>query len=257
MSTGPVEATLRRAVIGTRLESYARFIWKRVLRRKTKNDVYDAQTAEIMRRLLRPDSNCVDIGCHEGSFLDQMLELSPRGIHHAFEPLPDMASALVRKYARLSNVVVHAMAVSNAAGTITFHANQDHPGMSGIERRDYASEADRVQLIQVRTDRLDAVIPAAHRIDFLKVDVEGAEYLVFDGAREHLSRDRPVVVFEHGDTARKYYGAGSTAVFDVLAECGLKVSLLEQFLGSGPTLTRDELVHQVEDGLNFYFVAHP
>ena len=252
-----VETALRGAVMGTWLESPARFVWKRVLRRRTRNDVYDQLTAAIMRRTLRPGSHCVDIGCHAGAILDEMLRLAPAGMHYAFEPLPHLASALRQKYADQPHVVLHEMALSNAAGTATFHANRDHPGMSGLERRDYVSPHDRVELITVRTDRLDAMLPAGSRIDFIKIDVEGAESRVLEGAALCLHRDRPVVVFEHGTASREFYGAGSGVVFDLLAQAGLKVSLLEEYVRGGAPLGRADLIRQVEGGFNFYFVAHP
>ena len=129
--------------------------------------------------------------------------------------------------------------------------------MSGLERRDYLSEHDRVELITVRTDRLDAILPAGHRVDFIKIDVEGAESRVFEGAADCLRRNQPVVVFEHGTASREFYGADSGVIFDLLAVAGLKVSLLEEYVRRGATLGRDDLIRQVEDGLNFYFVAHP
>lgn len=43
-----------------------------------------------MRRMLGADSNCMDVGANEGL----MLRYAPRGIHHAFEPLPHLAQAL-------------------------------------------------------------------------------------------------------------------------------------------------------------------
>jgi FkbM family methyltransferase len=252
-----VQSTLQAAVSGTWMESPARFVWKRILRRKTKNDTYDLLTERILRQTLRPDSNAVDIGCHAGAILDLILEAAPRGTHHAFEPLPHLAAALRRKYAATPNVRLHELALSSAAGTATFHANRDHPGMSGLERRDYPSKHDRVELIQVRTERLDALLAPDRRIDFVKVDVEGAEALVFEGARDCLRRDRPVVVFEHGTGSRQFYGIASDAVFDLLADVGLRVSTLQDYVQGAPPLTRAGIVRQVEEGLDFYFVAHP
>jgi precorrin-6B methylase 2 len=49
------------------------------------NAAYDAQAVEVMRRCLRADSNCVDVGCHEGSILSEMLRFAPAGTHYAFE----------------------------------------------------------------------------------------------------------------------------------------------------------------------------
>jgi FkbM family methyltransferase len=252
-----VQSTLQAAVSGTWMESPARFLWKRILRRKSKNDIYDLLTERILRQTLRPDSNAVDIGCHAGAILDLILEAAPHGTHEAFEPLPHLAARLRHKYAATPNVRLHEVALANAAGTATFHANRDHPGMSGLERRDYPSENDRVDLIEVRTERLDALLPPDRRIDFIKVDVEGAEALVFQGARDCLRRHRPVVVFEHGTGSRCFYGIASDAVFDLLADAGLRVSRLQDYVEGGPSLSRAGIVRQVEDGLDFYFVAHP
>ena len=62
------------------MESPARFFWKRILRRKSKNDIYDLLTERILRQTLKPDSNAVDIGCHAGAILDLILEAAPRGV---------------------------------------------------------------------------------------------------------------------------------------------------------------------------------
>jgi len=255
--SGRVERGLRDAVMGTWLEPPARFFWKRVLHRKSRNDLYDDLTATIMRRTLGRASNGIDVGCHGGLILDEMLRLAPQGSHLAFEPLPDLAAELRRKYAGRPNVTVHELALSNTAGTATFHANRSRPAMSGLQRRDDTGARDRVERLQVRTERLDALVGPDRRIDFVKVDVEGAESLVFEGARECLTRDRPIVVFEHGEPSRTSYGADAARVHDLLASCGLAVSLLDEFLRGGAPLTRDELAEQVDRGLNFYFVAHP
>lgn len=51
--------------------------------------LYDQQTVEVMRLVLENNSNCVDVGCHKGEILDEVIKLAPEGLHFAFEPLPD------------------------------------------------------------------------------------------------------------------------------------------------------------------------
>jgi FkbM family methyltransferase len=252
-----VEHALRRLVMGTPLEPYARFVWKRVLRRRSKNDVYDDLTLAVMERVLDRRSNCVDVGCHQGFFLDNMLSLAPDGTHYAFEPVPALFRHLQDKYASRPNVMLRDLALSNTSGTISFQVNRDHPGYSGIERRDYPSAGDRVEVVQVGRERLDAVIPVNTRIDFIKIDVEGAELMVLEGAVDQLRRHRPVVVFEHGPEASQHYDTGPEKIFDLLAKCGLRLSLLEAYMAEAAPLGRSDFVQQVDSGSNFYFVAHP
>jgi hypothetical protein len=40
------------------------------------NQIYDLQVVEVMKRVLNEKSNCIDIGCHAGVFLDYILQFS-------------------------------------------------------------------------------------------------------------------------------------------------------------------------------------
>ena len=55
---------------------------------------YDALTREIIRRELKPDSTCVDVGCHSGEILDMMLEAAPRGEFYCFEPIASKTAVI-------------------------------------------------------------------------------------------------------------------------------------------------------------------
>lgn len=251
-----LKAFIKSIVLRTPIEPFARAAW-RIATKEHKPDPYDDQTIAIMRRVLRKDSNCIDVGCHVGVFLDEMLRLAPRGIHYGFEPLPRMCETLRKKYAKYQNVVVREIALSNSSGKVTFHCNVDHTAYSGIKRRDYPSPNDRVDLIEVRTDRLDTLIPADQKVDFIKVDVEGAELWVFEGALELLRREKPVVVFEHGLGSSEFYESGPKKIFEVLSHCGLKVSLLRNYLNHAEPMSLNAFIRQYEQRMNYYFVAHP
>jgi hypothetical protein len=54
----------------------------------------DRQTLEVMRRYLREESSCIDIGANEGEILLNMTKLSPRGRHVAFDTNPRLAAKL-------------------------------------------------------------------------------------------------------------------------------------------------------------------
>ena len=62
----------------------------------TKNLRYDIYTLKILGKILKPASNCVDIGCHKGEILESMLKFSPEGRHYAFEPIPYLFAYLQR-----------------------------------------------------------------------------------------------------------------------------------------------------------------
>ena len=64
----------------------------------TKNIEYDRLTKKLIRKSLKPDSNCMDIGCHHGEILDLFLKYAPNGHHLVFEPIPWMFNNLKVKY---------------------------------------------------------------------------------------------------------------------------------------------------------------
>ena len=59
---------------------------------------YDRATEIAMIRIIEPDSNCIDIGCHKGEILNIMLRLAPKGRHAGFEPIPDFYNYLINFY---------------------------------------------------------------------------------------------------------------------------------------------------------------
>jgi FkbM family methyltransferase len=166
-----------------------------------------------MRRLITLDANCIDVGCHIGSTLSLIVKLAPQGKHTAFEPLPQKAAWLRRKF---PEVDVRQMALSNVAGTVDFTENLDRPGFSGL--RQSVGSRDRVRHLAVACDRLDHVLHPDYRVDFLKLDVEGAEQLVLEGASAVLRRNRPAIVFESGPGGADQFGLTRHGLYSLLVD---------------------------------------
>ncbi len=163
-------------------------------------------------RLINESSNCIDVGCHVGSMLDLFVKMAPRGHHIAFEPVPWKARWLVRKYPQ---VQVKQMALSDMTGEVEFSIVLGHSGFSGLATAQ--SRSQRTREIKVACERLDRLVPADHRVDLLKVDVEGAELMVFRGAEGVLQRDRPPIIFESARDAMTLFGRKPADIFDHLA----------------------------------------
>jgi len=244
---------VKHAIIGT--------AWEEPVKRAhaaltgSKSSLYDSQTIAIMRRVLRPDSNAIDVGAFEGGMLRHMLRFAPQGRHLAFEPVPENFKRL---HAAFPRARVHPYALGAQPGPVAFHFMVDHPALSGLRRRLEHIPSERVSELQVTMETLDRVVPPDLPIALIKIDVEGGELGVFRGGVQTLRRTRPVVVFECGLGGADYFGSAPGEIFDFLAqEAGLKVSLLGGWLDGQPSLSRESFADQFEKGLNFYFVAHP
>ena len=150
------------------------------------------KTAEIERRL-RPGAVFVDIGSSEGDFaLIAARIVGPAGRVHAFEPDPGNGETIRENVAanRFDTVTVHPVALSDCDGEATLYQSSVsgwHSLLPGLEHRDHAA-------VTVPVARLDSY--ALERLDMIKIDVEGAEVAVLEGARETLARHRPVVLLD-------------------------------------------------------------
>ena len=134
--------------------------------------------------------------------------------------------------ARFPEVDVRCAAVADSSGTAEFTKVLDAPAYSGLRQRgDLPPEAQRVEKVSVRTERLDDVLADRPPPTLIKIDVEGAELGVLKGAAETLQRHRPHVVFEHGAGGADLYGTQPTEVFDLLDAAGLRIFDLD---GDGP-----------------------
>jgi FkbM family methyltransferase len=166
---------------------------------------------QVVRRLVNDSSNCIDVGCHIGSMLDIFVKLAPNGRHMAFEPIPWKAQWLVRKYPR---VQVRQMALCDTTGEMEFSIDLAQSGYSGLVTS-HARDG-RTQVMKVPCEQLDRLVPADHKVDFLKVDVEGAELMVFRGAKELLLRDQPPIIFESTKSNLNMFGQRPADMFDHL-----------------------------------------
>ncbi len=135
----------------------------------------------------------IDVGANLGVFsLTLAQRFSDKKIH-AFEPNPSTFKAcqsniLLNNY---TNIQTQSLAVANYNGEITFEANPTDRGTTSI------SKVDSKHTIKVPCITLDtyAEKESIEEIALLKVDVEGYEELVFQGAKKLLSQRKIAVIY--------------------------------------------------------------
>lgn len=250
---------LKRWIRESPLGPFARSVRRAWLRGEARelvlrNERYDRETLAVLDRCLRPASNAVDVGAHEGSILREILKRAPQGEHHAFEPLPELAAGLRRRF---PGVHVHEAAVADEPGEREFVHVTNAPAYSGLRERNYDRPDPRLTRIRVAVTTIDTLVPESTRVDFMKIDIEGGEYHALLGAQRTIARGRPTFVFE-GSRAAPAYGVDPGKVYDlVCAHEGYRLSLMERWLEGRAPYTRDEFVENWERGFEYYFIASP
>jgi FkbM family methyltransferase len=192
----------------------------------------DRRIQSVLKKLIGRRSNCLDIGCHFGSMLSAFCRLAPEGHHVGIEAIPHKVRFLRRKFPEVDLLET---ALSDRADTVTFYVNRLASGFSGL-----APHGDgEFDEIRVSTARLDDLLTADRRFDFVKIDVEGAELMVLRGAAKLLARDEPVILFECGPSGPVAFGYQPGEIHDFLTgACGYSVFTLKDFLSGGPATDR-------------------
>lgn len=149
----------------------------------------------------------------------------------AFEPYAPFLECLRYNAAALPNVTVHGVALADTESRGHMHRSDvqpDNHGMSHLER-DIAGET-----VVTTLDRVGA---AWDRLDFVKIDVEGSEPLVIDGAHALLTKFHPALLVEVNAAALTRKGFSPDDVYRRLRALGYTCAPCRP----GDTLTSPEI----------------
>jgi hypothetical protein len=111
---------------------------------------------------------------------------------------------------------------------------------------------DQAERVTVAVRRLDDELPAGYAPALIKIDVEGVERALLDGALRTIAEHRPVIAVEHGIGAT-HHGYEAGGIHDVLTSCGLRIFDADW---RGP-YTKQELAETVLDGRMWFYFAFP
>jgi FkbM family methyltransferase len=160
------------------------------------NGFWEMWTDRIVRQLVRPGDRVIDVGANLGYYtLIMASRVGEAGRLDSFEANPRIAKLLTRSvefngYA--PRATVHAAAAGNQTGTVEF-ATWRHKSGSGhllVDTHDYPADTMKFSVPMVRLD--DAV--SNDRVDLIRIDAEGAEPLILEGARQILLRSPSILI---------------------------------------------------------------
>ncbi len=190
---------------------------------------WEPQLESLIRKIVNPDDYVLDIGANIGYFTAILAEcVGGKGKVYSVEGLPYLCN-LLRKAKRFNTwkmVTVCPYVLSNAFGTVNFLVNSVNPGGSCIvseEEALYHKKIRRQSIVEMPTTTLDELMLnyyAVPRIDFIKMDVEGAEASILQGAQNVLARFRPKMTLEFSPQRYRDQGIDPVAMLQELVNRG-------------------------------------
>lgn len=158
-----------------------------------------------------------DIGAHNGESIEMFINLKKNIIIHSFEPNDECFKKLENKYNNYKNIVLNNYAVTNKAGKSTFYINNHSTTSSFLKiNRKFKYENFIFRNIKkklVNTCKLDDYCKEKkiQRIDLLKIDVQGFEDIVLEGAKNLIKSRRikkiilEIVLAKHYERSCNFY----------------------------------------------------
>ena len=168
---------------------------------------------EVQKHLLAGAAHLVifDVGAYVGEVAAKYKKMFPQSTIYCFEPFPDSFNKLNR-LCRDTSIKAHQIAFSDKEGKTTFHINVDLSCNSLLPPTEsdfkcYSAKSIKDGEIQVETDTLDNFCAGAKIscIDILKLDVEGAEVKVLEGASRMLSEQAIKLIYSEVMFIPHYY----------------------------------------------------
>lgn len=225
-----------------------------------------ASEIQLLPLLVRPGELACDVGANRGLFSYWLLRLGARVA--TFEPNPRMARVLRHRFAaalKQGRLRLFEGAVSDRPGSAELHVPRGYSPLATIDGSALSQDL-AVDVVAVNRLRLDDCV--GEDVAFIKIDVEGHEQHVLDGARRLLLAYKPTLLIEAEERHRHGAVAGLRASLEPLGYEGFFV-LAD---GLHPMSGFDPARHQRLDALNeagtgaltpfgyvnnFVFVARP
>ena len=191
----------------------------------------------------------VDVGANIGWYTLNLGKLKNVEKIYAFEPIPHTYSYL-EEHIKINEILVaetHNVGLSNEVGEKNFYWTTEETGSSSMSN---IRERTDISLTRCRVDTLDNFMKNKEsKIDFIKIDVEGAELLVIEGAIKCIDKDHPIIFAELLRKWSAKFNYHPNDVIELLKKKGYKV-----FIASPSGMSEISKIDTDTVDTNFFFL---
>ena len=163
----------------------------------------------------------MDLGANIGDYTELAAALvGSRGHVYAFEPAPENAAQLRRRFEGTPHVSVVEAAVGAHSGVAEFFLDRRNNTRHSLARGNVGKSGPTITVPLVALDDYHRKVP---RVDVIKMDVQGAESEVIRGASQLLRKHKPRLVLELWPYGLRNLGADAGLVIEQLEALGYRV----------------------------------
>ena len=193
--------------------------------------VYERDNLKLIQLFLKPDTTLFDVGANIGMMAVPILYSQPVLKVISVEASPNSLSYLKKTHDAASfreRWQIIDKAVADQPGVVDFHISKSANGaLDGLRNTD---RAEIVDTIKVECTTLDTIWKEQQQpeISFIKIDIEGADLLALRGAKDCISKCRPVILMEWNQINIKPFGFTNAALMDFVKEINYEIFYLPE-----------------------------
>jgi FkbM family methyltransferase len=196
----------------------------------------ERQEVSFILSVLKPGMTFFDVGANAGLFAVSAATNIGGDRVYAFEPCSSTCEILKQnlRLNRVASVHVAQIALGDSIGEGILQVNER--GKDGLNTLGQASHPDSHVIGQesIQINTLDTFMreQGISQVDVMKVDIEGAELMLFRGAKELLQRaDAPVILYEGFGNLTRGFGYHPVEILWLLESCGYALFTLDSDTG--------------------------
>jgi FkbM family methyltransferase len=192
--------------------------------------VYEGYETELFKRLVKPGMVVVDIGANIGYYsLIAAKSVGRYGSVYAFEPEPNNYDLLLKSIEinGYDNVIPVHKAVSNKQGRVKLFVDKVSPVHPSLSEVNIDYKAGFVEVEAITLDSFFDDFVKDSRVDLIKMDTQGAEGLVIEGADKILTSNNLKILMEFWPYGLSNLGTDPLNLLNTLRNYGFKLKLLD------------------------------
>lgn len=193
--------------------------------------MWEKEEINLFKKTIKEGWTVLDIGAnigYPGLLLSRLVGESGKVI--AFEPDENNIKILKKniKVNNIQNIKVVPMAVSDRTGSGTLFMSDSHSG----DHRIYNPSDEKRKTRNIKTISLDDYFKSDNKIDFIQMDIEGAEGLVFKGMKKLLKKNKRInILLEFWPEALREIGTSPVDFLKMIEKLGFKINYVDRSSG--------------------------
>lgn len=160
-------------------------------------DIYEKDDSEMLFKLVKDGDTIFDIGANIGWYSNHLAKRFPNSTIYSFEPIPETFNQITANTILngATNIRLNNLALSAKKEKLAFYYS---PTVTGASSSQNITENNNMTKLELEAETIDnfMITNSISKLDFIKCDVEGAEYFVYQGGFETFQHNKPIVFTE-------------------------------------------------------------